>query len=327
MRRPALLLPILLALSACRNSSSYDSGHTVSPGTGLVWEDQPNGILAVNFGSQTGTVAEGDRLTRLEKQLSSMRAISGLVVLDTSDHVVRVTADVLQVGGDVLTGVDVSADAAAGDLEGTLTPDTWYAVLVITSSGGKAPAAFLTANPAAPVLPAGFNEHRRVGWTHTNGSSNFRRFRQTDRFVHFLPEIAGGDTQVEAKRRIIENGTNVNLQAVTGFSADDPTAPGGVAPPGVREMFVTTLLTASGGAAAVDADAMWNQNGPAGTPTDPNLAHRRLGRCASAANNASVCTAMTWIVLNGQGRVFAATTGGGVMPYTIDVEAYLDEGI
>jgi hypothetical protein len=327
VRRLLLLLLVVPAMAACKNSSSYDSGRTVSPGTGLVWEDQPNGILAVSFGSQTGTVAEGDRIARLEKELASLRVVSNLLVLDTSDHVVRVTADVLQVGADVLTGVNVSADATAGGLDGALMPDTWYAVLVISSSGGKAPAALLTANPGSPGLPPGFNEYRRVGWTRSNGSSNFRRFRQTDRLVHFLPETAPGDSQNEAKRRIVENGTNVNLQPITGFSADDAAAPGAIAPPGVREMFVTTLLTAAGGAAAVDADAMWNQNGPAGTPTDPNLAHRRLGRCASAANNASICTAMTWIVLNDQGRIFAATNGGGTMPYTIDVEAYLDEGI
>src|SRR5207237_2244418 len=54
---------VLLALCAgCQNNTTLNA--PVAPVTGLKWEDQPNGILAANFGSGTGTVAEGDRLSR-----------------------------------------------------------------------------------------------------------------------------------------------------------------------------------------------------------------------------------------------------------------------
>lgn len=329
MRQIPLLLLLAVPVLGCKNSSTYRE--PVSPGTGLVWEDQPEGILAVNFGSANGTAAGGDRLARLEQVVGALDVAQSLLVESTSGSSVRVTARALQVQGTLLAPVDLAISTAAigpGGLDsGSVDVNTWYGVIAIASSDGALSAGLLSTTPDAPLLPAGFTKFRRVGWVRSSVGGVLRKIRQAGRFAHYQPGSVPGETAARAKRRIADNRTNATAALIDGGGANE-SSPHEWFPPGVREVFVKTLVNAVG----TGAEVVWAPD--ATVPNFDETHQRRLCRCENNGTNAvgtpfvSVCETDTWITLNGAGLFYALDNNGTAsVSYFIEPEGYLDEGL
>ena len=101
-------------------------------------------------------------------------------------------------GGGAVT-VDITANGAGGLDNGTLAVSTFYAVHAIGDSfGNNAGSALISTSLTAPVLPAGYDMFRRIGFIKTDGSSHVLAFRQegvtADRWMWWDVAIASGVT-------------------------------------------------------------------------------------------------------------------------------------
>jgi hypothetical protein len=78
-----------------------------------------------------------------------------------------------------LIPIDITVAGAGGLDAGIETPDTWYAVYVIADSTGVNPVSgILSTSAVAPVMPAGYDKFRRLGWVRNNPISDFWNFFQ-----------------------------------------------------------------------------------------------------------------------------------------------------
>jgi hypothetical protein len=102
-----------------------------------------------------------------------------------------------------LVTVNGAVNGANGLDTGVLVLNTFYAVYVIASSifGGSTqsdsylpPAGLISTNATTPLLPAGYDMFRRIGFVLTDGAVNFLPFRQTgdsvDRWMWYDTPIA-----------------------------------------------------------------------------------------------------------------------------------------
>ena len=90
-------------------------------------------------------------------------------------------------GGDVIeTTANLTLDCTTVGINGldagALGASTWYAIYLIKQPGGDV-ASLASTSFTAPTLPAGYVFKRIVGAIRTDGSSNFQRIEQVDRYV------------------------------------------------------------------------------------------------------------------------------------------------
>jgi len=95
--------------------------------------------------------------------------------------------------------VDITAAGAGGLDNGTIAASTFYAVHAIGDSFGIMPgSAMISTSVTDPLLPAGYDMFRRIGFIKTDGSSHVLAFRQegvtADRWMWWDVAIATGVT-------------------------------------------------------------------------------------------------------------------------------------
>jgi len=132
-----------------------------------------------------------------------------------------------------------SAINGVGGLDqGTVAPSSWYAVFVIgDTSGVNAPAAMLSLSQTIPVLPAGYNIFRRLGWANTTNGSNFYVFYQTGNGT--VREFFYGGSS--ASLNVLSNGNATSFASVSLASLVPPTS---------RLVTLTASFSNTGGAAS-----------------------------------------------------------------------------
>jgi hypothetical protein len=320
MRNGLLALAALLVFSCVEQGPAGPVGPTGTPGapgapgTGGTGTSDPNlQVLSAAFPT-----------LNLYRNLLISNAADSPVAAN-ADFEVQISASTLQVGSQLLQSLNLTADLdrnGAGGLDtGSPAAATWYAVFVITSSttpavitsaGLTGQAAGLLSTSLTPTMPAGFKGQRRVGWMRTGESvATFYRIRQTDRLVHYLPEVPTGES-ADPSRVLISNAaigtTVVQVNTTAHF------------PPGVGEVFVKTFMstgTTEAGAAEGDFALFWAQS--SGT------AGRFLTQCFGETGAVAVCMNDAWVTL-GPGQAFFV--GANVVSSeveTIQAEGYLDE--
>jgi len=141
-----------------------------------------------------------------------------------------------------LVTINAAVNGANGLDTGALANDTFYAVHVVASSiyGGNsaaddylAPCAMLSTSATAPLLPAGYDMFRRVGYVLTSGAAAILDFTQrgngANRNMWYGAAIA----------------TNITAGASATFAAVTASAS---VPPLAKEVFINAILTADAGA-------------------------------------------------------------------------------
>lgn len=156
--------------------------------------------------------------------LTNNQAVDELVIkTDAASPLskVIVTAAYISIDGVVVENFNKTADitvSGAGGLDtGAEAASTWYYIHAIAKDDGTEHV-LLSLSPTAPTLPSGYTRFRAVGLVRNNASSNFLRFFQKGKKVHYLE-----DTQV-SPLRILTAGqattfTNVDASAVIPLSA------------------------------------------------------------------------------------------------------------
>jgi hypothetical protein len=75
--------------------------------------------------------------------------------------------------------ITTTVSGAGGVDTGTIANSTFYGVYVVgDSTGYEATTAVISADLTTPLLPAGYDMYRRIGYVKTNGSAQFLEFRQ-----------------------------------------------------------------------------------------------------------------------------------------------------
>lgn len=78
---------------------------------------------------------------------------------------------------------------------GSLSPNTWYHVWMISSGPGAAPGLLLSLSATAPTMPSGIIYKHRLGAFLTGVSSTFHRIRYNGNFAQYVP-VSGSVTTV-----------------------------------------------------------------------------------------------------------------------------------
>jgi len=193
---------------------------TVSTGlasiAGLWWHDTTNGQIKVRDQADTtwvliGTIDETNKLfSTAASGIATVQGACKNLKLDTRTGVAVVTVDelVVETTGNsygVVRGVSVTISTAttgANGLDtGTVTPNTWYAVWIITN--GTTVAGLLSTSATAPTMPSGYTYKARVGWVRTNATPVLYPTLQSGRTASYvldgvvltqLRQMASGNT-------------------------------------------------------------------------------------------------------------------------------------
>lgn len=150
-----------------------------------------NGMRLAAVNTTTFTVSQG--LCRNSTNLNDINIGLPLNVAATQTGELPVDA-----GGGAVT-VDITTTGAGGLDNGTIAASTFYAVHAVGDSFGiNAGTAIISTSLTAPVLPAGYDMFRRIGFIKTDGSTHVLAFRQeglsTDRWMWWDVAIATGVT-------------------------------------------------------------------------------------------------------------------------------------
>lgn len=83
--------------------------------------------------------------------------------------------------------VDFTVSGAGGLDTGSIAATKWYAILIISGSGGTNVMATLetAGTPISPTMPTGFTVYRYIGSTASDGSSHLRPFKQIGAFFYW----------------------------------------------------------------------------------------------------------------------------------------------
>ncbi len=187
-----------------------------------------NGLRLAYASTTTFTVSQG--LCRNSTNVNDISVGLPLNVAATQTGELPVDA-----GTGVVT-VDITTHGAGGLDNGTLAVSTFYAVHAIGDSFGNNPgSALISTSLTAPVLPAGYDMFRRIGFIKTDGSSHVLAFRQegvtADRWMWYDVAIATGITSgssatfatVDCSAGIPAMGVNSDAKFLVAFT---PTAGG-----------------------------------------------------------------------------------------------------
>lgn len=117
--------------------------------------------------------------------------------------------------------VDVTVLGAGGLDTGAEAPNTWYFIHIVADSTGVNPTSgILSASPIAPVLPAGYDQFRRVGSVRNTAVGNFRPFATSgigaERSVQY--------TDALSVRQVLAGGAAVAVTAVVCGALIPPTS-------------------------------------------------------------------------------------------------------
>lgn len=150
-----------------------------------------NGMRMAWVSTTTFTVSQG--FCRNSTNVNDINIGLPLNVAATQTGVLPVAA------GDGAVTVDITTNGAGGLDNGTLAINTFYAVHAVGDSfGNNAGTAIISTSLTAPVLPAGYDMFRRIGFIKTDGSSLVLPFRQVgltaDRWMWWDAAIATGVT-------------------------------------------------------------------------------------------------------------------------------------
>jgi hypothetical protein len=110
------------------------------------------------------------------------------------------------------SAVTITASGAGGLDTGAEAPRTIYYVYVIADSTAARPAAgLLSVRASAPVLPAGYDTSRRIGFVVNGANGDFLRFHQawagSTRRYHYAED--------ERQTRVLDNGSATAFTAVS----------------------------------------------------------------------------------------------------------------
>ena len=130
-----------------------------------------NGMRMAYASATTFTVSQG--ICRNSTNVNDINIGLPLNVAATQTGVLPVAA-----GAGVVT-VNIATQGAGGLDNGTLAASTFYAVHAIGDSFGIEPGSvIISTSVTAPLLPAGYDMFRRIGFIKTDGSSEVLAFRQ-----------------------------------------------------------------------------------------------------------------------------------------------------
>jgi hypothetical protein len=150
-----------------------------------------NGMRLAYASATTFTVSQG--LCRNSTNVNDINIGLPLNVAATQTGELPVDA-----GAGAVT-VDITTTGAGGLDNGTIAASTFYAVHAVGDSFGVNPgSAIISTSVTAPVLPAGYDMFRRIGFIKTDGSTHVLAFRQEglscDRWMWWDAAIATGVT-------------------------------------------------------------------------------------------------------------------------------------
>ncbi len=150
-----------------------------------------NGMRLAYVGTTTFTVSQG--ICRDSTNINDINVGLPVNVAATQTGELPVPA-----GGGVVT-VDITTTGAGGLDNGTIAASTFYAVHAVGDSFGlNAGSVIISTSLTAPVLPAGYDMFRRIGFIKTDGSTHVLAFRQegvtADRWMWWDVAIATGVT-------------------------------------------------------------------------------------------------------------------------------------
>ncbi len=150
-----------------------------------------NGMRLASVDTTTFTVSQG--FCRNSTNVNDINIGLPLNVAATQTGELPVDA-----GGGAVT-VDITTHGAGGLDNGTIAASTFYAVHAVGDSFGNNPGSVvISTSVTAPVLPAGYDMFRRIGFIKTDGSTHVLAFRQeglsTDRWMWWDVAIATGVT-------------------------------------------------------------------------------------------------------------------------------------
>lgn len=150
-----------------------------------------NGMRMAFVSTTTFTVSQG--LCRNSTNVNDINIGLPVNVAATQTGVLPVPA------GDGAVTVDITTTGAGGLDNGTIAASTFYAVHAVGDSFGENPGSvIISTSLTAPVLPAGYDMFRRIGFIKTDGSTHVLEFRQEglscDRWMWWDVAIATGVT-------------------------------------------------------------------------------------------------------------------------------------
>lgn len=107
----------------------------------------------------------------------------------------RNSSDVNDITLSAAVAVLTTVQGAGGLDQGTIAASTFYAVYAVgDSTGYESGSAVISTSATQPLLPAGYDMYRRIGYVLTDGSSHFLEFRQdgigSDRWMWYDTAIA-----------------------------------------------------------------------------------------------------------------------------------------
>ncbi len=130
-----------------------------------------NGMRMAFASTTTFTVSQG--LCRNSTNVNDINIGLPLNVAATQTGELPVDA------GDGAVTVNITAHGAGGLDNGTIAASTFYAVHAVGDSFGNNPGSvIISTSVTAPLLPAGYDMFRRIGFIKTDGSTHVLEFRQ-----------------------------------------------------------------------------------------------------------------------------------------------------
>lgn len=103
-------------------------------------------------------------------------AWASVTTLTMSSGQARDSNNVMDIVLENAVTVDGTVNGANGLDTGSLANNAWYYVYLIGSSLNYAQSAALISAAAIPVMPAGYDSYRRIGFALTDGSAHFLKF-------------------------------------------------------------------------------------------------------------------------------------------------------
>lgn len=203
-----------------------------------------------------------------------------IVVSSTNGNNVSMSADMIEVQNNFFGPITIGPLTTQG-----ISPPMWAYVLALAN--GTASTGAAVSGSTNPIT--GYTAARPIGRIYYPSAAP-RLSRQVDRMVTYLPPGPATGTLTSATYSPVDLST--------------------FAPPGVRHVFVRSVLTASGGPATLS----WSVDGVNGDV---------LAACAAGALATATCATDGTILLDGSQRFFYKVSGGGSVVFT--VTGYVDE--
>jgi len=105
-----------------------------------------------------------------------VQGFSGVNTITLRPLQARDSNNLVDINSSAFIGITRTVSGANGLDTGTIAASTWYYVFVLGDSRGFRAAAGLISTSTTPVMPAGYDSYRLVGFALTDGSANFIPF-------------------------------------------------------------------------------------------------------------------------------------------------------